>query len=153
MRIIILSLSVVSLGLGVDACAKTDSGCDALTLRLCDANADDCADARGWIDSQGAGDTSARDEACTELLADSTALAAYIERFTTAMRPMPQAPQSPRPASGSPPQTPPNTKPTTQDQIRTFGDNVEEIGKAGEKAGEAIDKIEDAFGRKADSNP
>jgi hypothetical protein len=36
-------------------------------------------------------------------------------------------------------------KPTTQDQIREFGETVEEIGSTGEQAGEAIDKIENAF--------
>jgi hypothetical protein len=57
---------------------------------------------------------------------------------------------APAPAS---PGTPPKTKPTTQDEIRAFGDNIEEIGNTGEKAGEAIEKFRHAFDGKSDANP
>lgn len=140
----------VVLSATVGACAQKGPGCDALALKLCDQDAEHCAAARGWIDAQGAGDAAARDEACSQMVADPQALAAYVSRFTTAMAGSPGAPEAARPASAA---TPPRAKPTTQDQIRTFGDNVEEIGKTGEKAGEAIDKIGGAFGGKKDTTP
>ncbi len=154
MRTIIMSLSLATLGLGVDACAKQDPGCDALALRLCEANAEHCARARGWIDAQGAGDPAARAETCSQMLADPSALTTYIERFVVAMGPPPTT-GSPRPAvqTTPPATTPPRAKPTTADEIRTFGDSVEEVGNVGEKAGEAIDKIDDIFSRKPDAKP
>jgi hypothetical protein len=151
MRFIMPLLSIVSLGLG--ACAKESPGCDALAARLCDANAERCDAARTWVDAQGAGDAAARGEACTQMLKDPQALAAYLERFA-ATGATAVTPDAPRPATATTPdRAPAKAKPTTKDEIRNFGDNVEEIGTVGEKAGEAIDKIGDAFKRKGDTNP
>lgn len=154
MRFALSIVSLAFLGLGLSACAKEGQSCDALALRLCGANAEQCTSARTWVDARGAGEAAARDEACAQMLKDPQALAAYVERFTVATGRTQPAPAAPRPASeATPTRTPAKSKPTTQDQIRTFGDNVEEIGTVGEKAGEAIDKIGDAFKRKSDSNP
>jgi len=152
MRFIMPLISIVSLGLA--ACAKESPGCDALAARLCEANAERCTSARTWVDAQGAGDDAARTEACDQMLKDPQALAAYVERYALATGKTVATPDAPRPASATPPaRTPVKTRPTTQDEIRTFGDNVEEIGTVGEKAGEAIDKIGDAFKRRGDTNP
>ncbi len=152
MRFIMPLLSIVSLGLV--ACAKDSPGCEALAARLCEANAERCASARTWVDAQGAGDDAARGEACSQMLKDPQALAAYVDRFAVATGKTTATPDAPRPATANTPaRTPAKTKPTTKDEIRNFGDNVEEIGTVGEKAGEAIDKIGDAFKKKGDSNP
>ena len=154
MRILMTAVSLVTLGLAGGACAKQEGSCDALAVSLCEAHPEHCAAARGWIDTQGAGDAAARNEACTQLLADPRALATYNERFALATRPTPPPPGVPRPAGNAPPgTTQPRAKPTTRDGIRVIGENVEEIGKTGEKFGEALDKIEDAFDKKKDTSP
>jgi hypothetical protein len=141
----LMMISLTALALGAGACGK-EPPCDLLAKRLCDADPKHCVEARAWLDEQGAGEADARDAACKVVLEDPQALSAYVSRFVTAMAPAPKAPTPAAPkASGT--TTDPTRKPTTKDQIREVGETIEELGTAGEKAGEAIDKLEDAFKR------
>lgn len=136
-----LTISMTALLFTSGACSKA-APCEDLATRLCDASSAHCDDARTWLATQGAGEAEARDAACAAVLADESAVAAYVARFTTAMAPA--ASPAPSPTVVTTPTAPaaaPPHDPTTREQVEEAGKTIEEIGNAGEKAGAAIDKI------------
>jgi|GEM_PF-2951526 len=146
-RIGLALLTVAGLALGASACSQTES-CARLAERLCAVQGGHCVEARAWIDAQAAGDAAARDAACAHVLADPQALAAYTDSFVAAMTVTPAiapaAVQRTAPGAG-PSHTPPTPKPTTRDKVREVGETIEELGNTGEKAGGAINKLEEVF--------
>jgi hypothetical protein len=144
----IFTSSAIALGalatLGATGCGPNDKACDDLIARLCVDHPDRCADARPWVDAQAGvvasaegapqADRDAGFAACAAALSSEAGYAAYAKRFEDS-RVRPAAAPVAAPAAAV-------TPATTREKIKSAGEIIEEIGKAAETTGGAIDRVE-----------